>query len=318
MMKKRALINYVKIRSFLIFNVDNLLENLTQFRHNKLIDSDDLFFNNSTEVNSKLTLKKNSSPLSKLDILLREKESLGLYISGDPMESYLDLETYVQDSAYREDIHLILINKIKKIFTKKNKIMFALLVNTPKGDFEAIIFPKIALELSPLLEEKKLFWVIGKITNENKTSTVKEDEDGKSIEYEQKPKILIENLLPLYGDLIKFLDSEKKKLATSSIRQLKSLNITDFINSTSKENVQSSQTVDKIEQSKTIETYIVKIPNNLPRSQVEKIKQSLSKSNSDNSERVIVEVQLSSGEWKKAKGEYFANIDLVKKILEKI
>jgi DNA polymerase III alpha subunit len=199
---------FVIVRSFLGANSEALLESLNQFRHANKVDSDDLFGDSheTTVINYNLQF----TPRTKKDILIEEKNSLGLYVSGNPLADYRELVTSVQDAAYTDEVNLILINKIKKIFTKKNLMMFALLVSTPFGDYEAIIFPKKAMGLSPILQEKELFWVTGKIDEGNRSENSKVNDEGETTEYEQKPKILINNMVPIDGDLIGLLSEDKK------------------------------------------------------------------------------------------------------------
>ena len=161
--------NIVETRSFLIANVERILENISSRREAKKIDTDDLFGDigqqNETKVNWKTEYKK----LSKLDILMMEKEILGLYVSGNPLQEYSELQQWVQEVTGFDDIYLVVIEKIKKIFTKAGAMMLGMNITIlPEQDKEAqiegVVYSKRTPVLSPILEEKKIYWVKGKLS----------------------------------------------------------------------------------------------------------------------------------------------------------
>ncbi len=302
--------NYIIVRSFLGANSEILLESLNQFRHTNKVESDDLF-GDSHETKS-INYNLNFPKKSKKDILIEEKNSLGLYVSGNPLANYQDLVTQIQDSVYRDDVNLILINKIKKIFTKKNAMMFALLVSTPFGDYEAIIFPKKAMALSPILQEKEIFWVIGKIEEGQKSENSKVNEDGEAVEYEQKPKILINTMIPLDGDLVDFLSQDKKNpLSQSSKRRVESINIQQFIG---KQSLKPAEKTEVKSEAVNSETKILKISKEFGIEKTRQIKSLLKKEQFENSTKVGIEIEIKPGEWKKAKGVFWIDLEKLKEL----
>lgn len=161
--------NIVETRSFLIANVERILENISSRREAKKIDTDDLFGDvgqhNETKVNWKNEYKK----LSKLDILMMEKEILGLYVSGNPLQEYSELQQWVREVTGFDDIYLVVVEKIKKIFTKAGAMMLGMNITIlPQEDKEAqiegVVYSKRTPVLSPILEEKKIYWVKGKLS----------------------------------------------------------------------------------------------------------------------------------------------------------
>jgi len=165
--------NFVGIRSFLGGNVDILLENLAARRESRKNDSEDIFAEHSSP-----SIKwKTPIPKTKLQVLIEEKNALGLYMSGKPLEEYKEIEKWLQKTLNKWNLRLMFVNKVRKIFTKAGAMMFTLEVSLTETDIEAVIFPKNAMELSPLLAENELFWVVGNIQDkrrEKKTETIPE------------------------------------------------------------------------------------------------------------------------------------------------
>ena len=110
-------INFVAVRSFLGGNVDTLLENLAARRENDKNDSVDIFAaHTSPSINW-----KNVHTKTKLQILIEEKNALGLYMSGKPLEEYIELEKWLQ-KKFKKNLRLMFVNKVRKIFTKTGMI----------------------------------------------------------------------------------------------------------------------------------------------------------------------------------------------------
>jgi hypothetical protein len=160
--------NIVETRSFLIANVDRILENVSSRREAKKIDADDLFGDlgdaNLTKVNWRTEYKN----LSKLDILMMEKEILGLYVSGNPLQEYAQLQEWVREVTGFDDIYLVVVEKIKKIFTKAGAMMLGMNITIlpeegKDAQIEGVVYSKRTPVLSPVLEEKKIYWVKGKL-----------------------------------------------------------------------------------------------------------------------------------------------------------
>lgn len=214
-------IDYVSVRSFLGSNVDILLENLAARRENSKNNSEDIF---ATHVSPSIKWKKNQIPKTKLQILIEEKNALGLYMSGNPLVDYIEIEKILQEKLNKWNFRLMFINKVRKIFTKAGQMMFALEINLVDREIEAVIFPKNAMELSPRLAENELYLVIGNVQEKRKKKTetkieeiIEPSEIVKSVEdedenleteivespvivpekdaYEEKPKFLIETLV---------------------------------------------------------------------------------------------------------------------------
>lgn len=315
--------DFIFTRSFLIANVENLLENLGQRRQAKKIESDDLFGNGgSDEIKTEMKFVTEFTPQSKLDILLQEKDFLGLYISGNPLQDYSDLVHWIQDNTFRDDIYLIVINKIRKIFTKANKMMFALAISTPDQDLEAIIFPKKAMEFSPILQEKQLFWVKGKFSQKEKKQVEKFSEEGDVREFDELPKILIDEIQSFEKGIAPLFEKENLSLTANRQKMIDSL---DWIKLKTKPHsyqdnslqlTNSSQSMNNKETKDTTlnkTPTILKLSKSLGTDKLKEIKSALLKSPKEGYIEVQIEVEGNDG-WKKAKGSFWATEDVIKSI----
>lgn len=161
--------NIVETRSFLIANVERILENISSRREAKKIDTDDLFGDTSKNCETKVNWLKDYKNLSKLDILMMEKEILGLYVSGNPLQEYAELQHWVREVTGFDDIYLVVVEKIKKIFTKAGAMMLGMNITIlpqegKEAQIEGVVYSKRTPALSPILEEKKIYWVKGKLS----------------------------------------------------------------------------------------------------------------------------------------------------------
>jgi|GEM_PF-1046464 DNA polymerase III alpha subunit len=246
--------NYVDYRSFLMANVETMLQAASTLRQSAGIESEDLF---GAEVDDQNTGKtdiqwiQKADNLSPFQVLLKEKDSLGLFVSGNPLDEYQPILEWVQETAARDDIHLVLITKIRKIFTKAGQMMFALQITIYNAEVEGVIFPKKAMDLSPRLAEGELFWVRGKISVPKKRDTKQKplpstpiadanedlDTSGEGNveqpisetveevkEYDELPKLLIDNLVPFQEGALAVLADEDIRISINREKLFKSVN----------------------------------------------------------------------------------------------
>ena len=236
--------DFIETRSFLASNVENLLENISIRRQAGKNEAEDLFGDSQDDHKQEMNWNLNYNKFSKIDVLLQEKESLGLYVSGHPLDDYKDLLQWCRDTSGRDDVYIILIDKIRKIFTKTNSMMFAMQLSVPDLEAEGIIFPKNALNLSPLLEEKELYWVKGKVQQSKKTiqnqknaakkaannsdeeSAEPEEikEEGELKEYDELPKLIIEELTKFDEGIMPLFQHEEIPMSTNRLNRLKKVN----------------------------------------------------------------------------------------------
>jgi DNA polymerase III alpha subunit len=310
--------DFILTRSFLMANVENMLENLGQRRQAKKIESDDLFGGgDSSSEPEEMKFITVFESQSKLDILLQEKDFLGLYLSGNPLQDYGELVAWIQDNTFRDDIYLIVINKIRKIFTKANKMMFALAISTPEQDLEAIIFPKRAMEFSPILQEKQLFWVKGKFSQKEKKEIEKVSEEGDVREFDELPKILIEEIQPFEKGIGPLFEKESLSLTANRQKMIDSLDWNllkiqphAFMDGSYKSITTQSEKPALEVKVETSEVITIKLGKSLGTAKLKEIKASLVKTPQESYKEVQIEVEGEAG-WKKAKGTFWAPAEIV-------
>lgn len=198
---KRAIENFIKAGAFDSFGPTRkqhmsvyaqILEGIANSKRGIMAGQMSLLDIVSDEQKEELEVKMpNVGEYEKELLLSFEKEVLGFYVSGHPMEEYqklwekritaktsdfyLDEETgavRVRDGARAVIGGMIMERKIK--YTKNDKIMAFLSVEDLVGSVEVIVFPNAYEKYSPkLMEENKVF-IEGRVS-------VEEERDGKLI-----------------------------------------------------------------------------------------------------------------------------------------
>jgi hypothetical protein len=319
--------DFIDTRSLLAANVENLLENISIRRNAGKNAAEDLFGGGEAK-SEQINWVTNFLPRSKIDILLQEKESLGLYVSGHPLDDYRSLLQWCRDTSARDDIYIILIDKIKKIFTKTNSMMFVLQISVPEVEVEGIIFPKNALNLSPLLEEKELYWVKGKIQQSKKSQASKAQkkevtelseegeeiikEEGELKEYDELPKLIIDELVGFDEGILPLFAHEDIPMSNNRLNMLKIINWkhlkTDPISILNQENGQLPAAITPSQQ---IELPIIFLPKSIGPEKLKHIKHELKPQTFTGAIEVRVEVE-GTDEVKKVKGSFWTTPEIVK------
>ncbi len=99
-----------------------------------------------------LSMDSNTSPIPIQDLLIWEKELLGLYVSDHPMNKYKEIlpDTVknirsLQETANETSVIIAgVINWVKKFFTKKGDTMFFAEIEDTTGQTELLVFPRTA------------------------------------------------------------------------------------------------------------------------------------------------------------------------------
>ena len=115
------------------------------------------------------------------DLLLQEKEALGFYISGHPLNTYREtIETYSNTDAAgllsmnNGDIAIMggILNTCKVIYTKKNEKMAFVTLEDFKDFVEIVVFSDIYAETLDLFFEDSVLMVVGEVQNNEKGSKI--------------------------------------------------------------------------------------------------------------------------------------------------
>lgn len=312
--------DYIQTRSFLIQNSENILEYLNAKREDNKNESDDLFDFGDENIIFKGRVNWNFDIkiYSKLEILQQERNSLGIYVSGNPLQKYEGFLEWLKGWVSEENIHLVLVEKVRKIFTRNNSMMITISATTAQSRLlEAIIFPKNAIKLSSKLQEKQMFWVYGKINQKKLNKNVNSEPN----EYDEEPKLIIENLISFEEGILPILKGLNIDLSINRQEKIENLNwqkIKDDPQEFKKFLTLESDisTKDQYNSNKSME---IRLKKNLNLAKVDLIKNNLSKEILPNGQLVEVWVETKNG-FKKVKGDRFwldrTFLSLIKKDLE--
>ena len=130
------------------------------------------------------------------DFLAMEKEMLGIYLSGHPLEKLknkiekttninsleiAEIDTELEETGklkkHKEDESvkcLGIISKVKKKITKNNSMMAFVTIDDLYGSFEVIVFESVFNRCSYAIEEEKIVYVEGRLS-------IREDEPTKIV-----------------------------------------------------------------------------------------------------------------------------------------
>lgn len=120
-----------------------------------------------------------------LERLMQEKEQLGFYVSGHPLEEYNDIiENYTTAStqtlaAHRMDSEVFvagMITEVKNITTKKGDAMAVIAFEDLEGTVEVVVFPDAYKKACELVEGKAV-WIRGKVNIKQNSRSRKSDDE---------------------------------------------------------------------------------------------------------------------------------------------
>jgi DNA polymerase-3 subunit alpha len=169
-------------RGILLANIDNLLSYHKE-RMNMSKNQDSLF-GLMSDSSTLPTLRLAPAEEAKLkDKLTWEKELLGLYISGHPLEEYKDklltLGTTTDKliDMHEGDVAVIagLVESVRDVLTKKNERMVFMRLTDLSGTVEVAIFPSILTEFKQFVQPEACIAIKGKVSKrKNETSFIAE------------------------------------------------------------------------------------------------------------------------------------------------
>ena len=159
-------------------HIDNL-DNIMRVAQNAQAERDrgqmSLFGNGEEAPTATVTLT-DAPEYDPLERLMREKEQLGFYVSGHPLEEYSDIiENYTSASTQTLLEHRIdsevdvagMITEVKNITTRKGDPMAVIGLEDLEGAIEVVIFPE-AYKKAGELVEGRVVWIRGKVNiNQN-------------------------------------------------------------------------------------------------------------------------------------------------------
>ena len=158
-----------------IDNLDNIMRVAQNAQAERARGQMSLFGNGEEAPTATVTLT-DAPEYDPLERLMREKEQLGFYVSGHPLEEYSDIiENYTSASTQTLLEHRIdsevdvagMITEVKNITTRKGDPMAVIGLEDLEGAIEVVIFPEAYKKAGDLVEGRSV-WIRGKVNiNQN-------------------------------------------------------------------------------------------------------------------------------------------------------
>jgi DNA polymerase-3 subunit alpha len=174
-------------RGEMLFNIETLLTFNKEQVAEKESAQESLFgFGGGTTNTLKLTP---TVPATKIQKLIWEKELLGVYVSGHPLDEYAtelakrpsitEIKKIVEN---KEEIGMVrlkgelvtagMISSVRELLTKKGERMAFLVLSDTKNDIEMVAFPKTYHELKEVLQAGNCIAVKGKLSIRNDAPSI--------------------------------------------------------------------------------------------------------------------------------------------------
>jgi len=135
-------------------------------------------FENSDSYKTEIKLEKKPEAKAE-DKLNWEKELLGLFITGNPLDKYdsqlkktMPIEKAKRQMSDKKVRIGGMISLTKTITTKKGNQMMFLTVKSKTDEMEAIVFPDTFQKYKPILEENNIIFLNGKISHRDENPKI--------------------------------------------------------------------------------------------------------------------------------------------------
>ncbi len=155
-------------RSKLLANLEKLLETARETQKNKNNGQKGLF--DGASFITTLTLSS-STPATEKEKLTWEKELLGLYVTGHPLNPYKKIFEKKTLPIFKVSQELLgrlvkvggVISGIKKIITKNGKPMLFVNLEDESNKIEVVVFPSVIENYPTLFQENKIVCISGRV-----------------------------------------------------------------------------------------------------------------------------------------------------------
>ncbi len=173
--KTGALDNFLP-RHVIVENIEKIIAYSHEIHKNKSAGQVSLFGDTTSSVNHLMLPARETTPDDKTEYLKWEKELLGLYVSGHPLNRYSryfkKIGVPIKDLKYKNEGASVkigaIINTVKKIMTKTNRMMAFAEIEDLTGKTEAVVFAKV-LGKNPLVwTENNIVAITGKVNFRDK------------------------------------------------------------------------------------------------------------------------------------------------------
>jgi len=171
--------------------------------------------------------------LDPLERLMREKEQLGFYVSGHPLEEYGDIiENYTSTSTQSLDENRIdsevdvagMITEVNNHTTKKREPMAVIELEDLEGAVKVVVFPE-AYKNAVELVEGKVVWIRGtiKLDNRNRNSDSDEDTQKEALQIQANKILDIESVAEQQTSALEVTISESDIENTEKLEALQEI-----------------------------------------------------------------------------------------------
>jgi len=231
LIKAGAFDEFGKTRATLLASFEDIIDGILSNSRNKMENQVSMFDLISLGDNEKEAQKYTFTELPEFEnkeYLGMEKEMLGIYLSGHPLEKFkkkievltninslniieIDLEmSETGNTQYFKDGQNIkiagIISKVRKKITKNNSLMAFITVDDLYGSYEVIVFESIFNKCSMNIEEEKIVLIDGRLS-------IREDEPTKIIASNIKEIINEdENINKINVNITDFSEIQKEEL----------------------------------------------------------------------------------------------------------
>ncbi|HKX73056.1 MAG TPA: DNA polymerase III subunit alpha [Candidatus Saccharimonadales bacterium] len=170
-------------RSELLFNLDTILAYASKVQKEAATGQTDLFGNLLDTMIAPLKLESAPSQINQHELLLFERELLGLYLSSHPLdryEAYFTEQTLPIGQLARDMDNKVatvggLIMDARVILTKSGTKMAFVKLEDKSGEMEIIVFPKLYEEIGEKLAQDTVVKVKGKVNAKDRDGKFTDD-----------------------------------------------------------------------------------------------------------------------------------------------
>lgn len=226
----------------LLDNFESIIDSIQQSKRKNYANQLNLFDTSPDAQSMRPGIKKTGKVITKKDLLDMEKDILGIYVSGHPLEEYMDyisknstvtsrdlnlasevpeVEDYsysdTSDESQEKNINYDgkdatfcgIISVAKILYTKNNKQMMFIQIDDLYGSIEAVIFPIVFQKFNKLLLVENIVEIKGKI----------------SLKENEKAKILVNDVKQITktNKIYIKIPRDKFNLESAVVQEIKSL-----------------------------------------------------------------------------------------------
>ena len=223
--------DFGKTRSTLTASFEDIIDTINSAKKEKMenqVSVFDLMNTSGEEKENKQYIFHELDEFDDTDYLSMEKEMLGIYLSGHPLEKFknkikrntninsleiAEIDTELQETGklkkHKEDEFVKcagIISKVKKKITKNNSVMAFVTIDDLYGSYEVIVFESIYNKCSYSIEEEKIVLVDGRLS-------IREDEPTKIIATNIKEMVSEDTgISKININITDFSEEDKEKL----------------------------------------------------------------------------------------------------------